>query len=97
MPIPRDLLFSGTDLPVACCLAISPMRRKEGSPLQVCNKTNKHAGAYLAAYLQKIDDIKTPKQLLGKFSNEVFDTVNILRLCSPAMNHFYLASGRGEY
>lgn len=48
-------------------------------------------------YLQKIDDIKPPKQLLSKFSNEVFDTINILRFCSSAMHHFYLSSWGSEY
>lgn len=47
-------------------------------------------------YLQKIDDIYLPKELLSKFSNEAFDTKDILGFCSSAMNHFYLPSGRSE-
>ena len=83
MAVPRDLLLSRADFPAVCFLAISPVWTKEWSPL--------------ATYLQKIDDIKISKELLGKFSNEVFDTVNILWLCSSAMYHFHFSSWRSEY
>lgn len=48
-------------------------------------------------YLQKVDEVKPPKQILSKFSNEVFDTRDILGLCSSAVNDFYLSSWRSEY
>lgn len=83
MVVPRDLLLRRADFPAVCFLAISPVRTKEWSPL--------------ATYLQKIDDIKISKELLGKFSNEVFDTINILCLCSSAMYHFNFSSWRSEY
>lgn len=63
---------------------------------QSCSKTDKYSLTYLAMYLQKIDDIYLPKELLSKFSNEAFDTKDILGFCSSAMNHFYLPSGRSE-
>lgn len=82
MVVPRDLPLNRADFPAALS-SPSPTRTKEWSPF--------------AMYLQKRDDIKTPKQLLGKFSNEVFDAINILWLCSSAVNHLHLSSWRSEY
>lgn len=47
-------------------------------------------------YLQQIDYVEPPKQLLSKLSNEIFDTEDVLGLCSSAVYHLDLPSGGRE-